>query len=97
MSDNTANATIKLPEQLTIANVAEVKKQAEGPILAEGGVTLDLSGLTSIDTAGVQLLLVMAQHCNGAGKALTVNDLQPGVADFIKGIGVEASQLGCQS
>ncbi len=95
MTDNTAQATIRLPEQLTIANVAEVKKQAEEPVQATGGVVFDLSDLTNIDTAGVQLLLAMAQHCKGAGKAVSCTGLQSGVANFIEGIGVEPAQLGC--
>ena len=94
MTDNTAQATIKLPEQLTIVNVTEVKKQAEEPTQAAGRVVFDLSALTSIDTAGVQLLLAMAQHCKGAGKTVTATGLQSGVADFIAGIGIEPTQLG---
>lgn len=46
------------------------RKQLLGALDAEAGVELDLSGVTRIDTAGLQLLLAFVLEMRGRGRQL---------------------------
>lgn len=66
--------TLELTGALTVREVSETR-QAWLSALAEGQqapVTLDVAGLTSIDTAGGQLLLALRRECQAQGRRLTI-------------------------
>jgi len=93
MTENTVGATIRLPEQLTIANVAAVKQEADVALRQEGGISVDVAAMSGIDTAGVQFLLALGQHCKQEGRAITMGELQSAVVDFARGVGVEPARF----
>jgi len=68
-----------LPEALVLQNVAEIYPQFVHALDREGDLQLDATAVSRVDTAGMQLLLAMAQsaqqlgrkvHIEGAGELL---------------------------
>jgi anti-sigma B factor antagonist len=51
-------ARLALDGELTIARAAELKSQLVPPLAQGGALEIDLSKVTELDTAGVQLLLL---------------------------------------
>jgi len=63
-------ATLRLSGELTIYHAADLK-QALLPLAADAGAwTLDLSGVTDIDSAGIQVLLAARRTLAARGAAL---------------------------
>lgn len=69
------------PADFTIAQTADVKKQLARMLAKPAAVTLDLSAIRRIDTAGLQVLTAFirerraagrAVHCSGASESFTV-------------------------
>ena len=50
---------VALPDELTIAQVAEFHHELNDKLAAGESIDLDASGVTRIDTAGLQLLLAL--------------------------------------
>jgi ABC-type transporter Mla MlaB component len=63
-------AGIALGARLEIRDVEEVHRALLDSLNREGSLTIDVSKLTAIDTAGVQLLL--AVRCEGVRRGLAV-------------------------
>ncbi len=93
MTDNNNLPTTRLPGQLTIANVAEVKAALDGALASGGDVVVDAAELANVDTAGVQLLVALGRHAESGGLRVAVEGLQPGVVAFAEGLGLSAGDL----
>lgn len=64
-----------LPRELTIYTVGELAPQWAGWLAdASGPLPVDASQVSEVDTAGLQLLLALAQSCQQRGHTLTLLD-----------------------
>lgn len=64
--------TLGLDGELTIYRAAELKAQLLEALEGAGALEVDLSGVTEIDSAGVQLLLLARRHAQSLGRELTL-------------------------
>jgi anti-anti-sigma factor len=73
---------LEIDGELTIAVAAEQQGQLRA-FLQQGGaaVAIDLSGVTELDTAGLQLLLAARREAAQQGTALTFRDPSQAVRD----------------
>jgi anti-sigma B factor antagonist len=62
----------RLAGELTIYQAAALKAALVEAVAAQPELELDLSGVTELDTAGLQLLLMARQYAARAGGALTL-------------------------
>jgi anti-anti-sigma regulatory factor len=66
-SDN----TLKLPEELSISNVAEWKARLAALLEQAPPLTLDAEELVRVDTAAIQMLAAFSAEASRTGTALT--------------------------
>jgi anti-sigma B factor antagonist len=69
---------IALDGELTIYRAAELKPLLLAALPGTGPILLDLAEVTEVDTAGVQLLLLLRREALAAGRTLHL--LQPSMA-----------------
>jgi len=62
--------TLTLEDELTIFTAAELKPQLLNFLNAENELEIDLSKIVEMDTAGLQLLILIKREANKAGKKL---------------------------
>ncbi len=91
-NNNSGSYSVNLPKDLTIANVAEVKGWVDEALHKGQTVSVDASALETIDTAGVQLLLVIGQHGRG-GAAVAVEDIPANMVAYGEAMGIPADML----
>ncbi len=73
--DTSTTPPLRIDGEMTIFRAAELKQQ----LMAEPGLAaIDLSGVTEIDTAGLQLLLMVQQAAQARQATLTL--IQPSAA-----------------
>lgn len=73
MDIDTPVAPLSLGPELTIAQAAACRDALVDALCAgPGDLALELSGVTDIDSAGVQLLLALARSVRARGGALTL-------------------------
>lgn len=78
---------LKIEGELTIFRAAELKPT----LLAEPPVTeIDLSGITDLDTAGVQLLMLAKKTAVAQGRNLRLTGHSPAVMDVFELLNVAA-------
>ena len=81
---------LALGPELTIAHAAAWRDTLVDALCSRAGdLALDLSAVTDIDSAGVQLLLAMRRSINERGSALTLAGLSPAVADALAVFGLD--------
>lgn len=81
--------------ELTIYTATELKDQLmQNLILRQDPVVLDLSGVTEIDTAGVQLLLMARRVCAATSRKLVAKDPSAVVRETLTLCGLDQSILG---
>jgi len=78
---------LKIDGELTIFRAAELKPV----LLAEPALTeIDLSGVTDLDTAGVQLLMLAKKTALAQGRELRLSGHSPAVLDVFELLNVAA-------
>ena len=65
-------ARISLDGELTIYSVAEIKAGLAEAMNSADQIEIDLSGITEIDTAGLQLLILLKKEAQRAGKTVSI-------------------------
>jgi anti-anti-sigma factor len=75
------SACVRLDGELTIYRAAELKPVLMAPFSQDQRVEIDLSGVTEIDTAGVQLLLMAQRHASALQRELCLSNLSPAVRE----------------
>jgi anti-anti-sigma factor len=82
-----APAALRIEGELTIFRAAELK-----PVLlaSEAVTAIDLSGVTEIDTAGLQLLMVAQRTAQAAGRPLRLIATSPAVDELFTLLDVAA-------
>jgi len=61
---------ITLTGEMTIYAAADLKQQLVAPIDSTNGLEIDLSQVSEIDTAGMQLLILAKRYAEQTGKSL---------------------------
>ena len=90
MDPNTASIhRLALCEDMTIYHAQAQKEQLLGALAAAPSLELDLSQVAEIDTAGLQLLLLVKREAATAGKAFSLTAHSNSVREVI-----EFTQLG---
>lgn len=69
---------------LAIYDVAAVKPRLIDTVSQHAAVEVDLSGVDSIDTAGIQLLMLAKTHATALGHSLHLSGHSPAVAEMFE-------------
>ncbi|HRH77548.1 MAG TPA: STAS domain-containing protein [Cellvibrionaceae bacterium] len=87
----TSRSCIQIPGDLTVYTVAAAKDQllADADTLPNP-IRLDLTHVSRIDTAGVQLLLFVKKILSDSNKTLQLNNYSEDFAQTMKTLGLEA-------
>jgi anti-anti-sigma factor len=91
MTVTTAPARLALQEDMTIYQAAEQKNRLLAALAGTDHLALDLSGVGDIDTAGLQLLMLVKRESVAQGKTLEISGHSPAVQqtlDFCNLVGV---------
>ena len=86
MNNSTANAALRIEGEMTIYRATELKQAL---LLAEPApIEIDLSGVTDIDTVGVQLLMLAKRTAQASGRDLRLVAHSPAVTDVFELLGL---------
>jgi anti-anti-sigma factor len=82
---------VRIEGEMTIYRAAPLKEQLVGALGSGTSPSprLDLSRVTEIDTAGLQLILMARRLARARGRALAVDEPSPPVADLLRLCGLE--------
>jgi anti-anti-sigma factor len=78
-----AATQLAIDGELTIYRAAELKDVLLAPLMRHEALELDLSGVTEIDTAGVQLLLLARRTARAQGRSFGLLNNSPAVTDVL--------------
>ena len=82
---------LALDGEMNIYRAAELGQVLRAALAGNtGGLALDLSGVTEIDSAGVQLLMAAKRTAQAAGIPLTLNAHSPAVLDVFERLDLAA-------
>lgn len=84
-----AEADRRLAGELTVYTVDEYVSQIVGWAKNGGAIAVDLSGVTEIDTAGVQLLAYLQREAKRSGTSVTLGPVSEAVDDALATLGLE--------
>lgn len=85
---STAEA-IRAPERLNVEHAAAFRTVLEAHAEGHDTTRIDLEAVTGIDTAGLQLLVVMNQDLAARGKVCELSNVPECVADSARLLGVD--------
>jgi phospholipid transport system transporter-binding protein len=85
----TAPGTLGVSGALTFATAAGALETARAELDRSGQTTLDLSGVTHADSAGLATLLALLAHARTKGKTLVVTHTPEGLQTLARVSGVE--------
>lgn len=86
----TTPGTLGVSGDLTFATAASALQAARAELDRSGQTTLDLSGVTHADSAGLATLLALLAHVRTQGKTLAVANTPEGLQALARVSGVEA-------
>lgn len=86
----TAPGTLGVSGALTFTTAANALETARAELDRSGQTTLDLSGITHADSAGLATLLALLAHARTQGKTLAVTHTPEGLQALARVSGVEA-------
>lgn len=81
---------IAIVGEMTIYNAAEMKKDLDIVLAEPKSIEMDLVAVTEIDSAGVQLLILMKKTCDGTGQAMKLVASNELVLDILETMGLGA-------
>ena len=84
---------IKLPAELTIAQVEECKSKILQQVENSDVILLDDSEVVRIDTVGIQLLLALVTHVSAQNKELQWQSCSPVIQESVKQLGLDEAIL----
>ncbi len=79
-----AGRLLRIDTELTIYTALASKDLLLTELAAGSGITIDLSAVSEIDTAGLQLLLLTHREASKAGKTLRIAAPSPAVASVLE-------------
>jgi anti-sigma B factor antagonist len=74
---------VEAGEELTIYHAGQMKEALLGPLAQADALEVDLSQVAEIDSAGVQLLVLLKREAAGAGKRLSLTGHSPAVLSVL--------------
>jgi anti-sigma B factor antagonist len=74
---------IEAGEELTIYHAGQMKEALLGPLAQADALEVDLSQVAEIDSAGVQLLVLLKREAAAAGKRLSLVGHSPAVLSVL--------------
>lgn len=83
-ADQQKNALLRIEGEMSIYRAAELKQTLLAAIPTEGTLEADLSGVTEMDTAGLQLLMLTKKTAQERGVALKLFNHSPAVVDIFE-------------
>ncbi|OUR61345.1 hypothetical protein A9Q74_09250 [Colwellia sp. 39_35_sub15_T18] len=84
---------LKLPSELTIAQVEEYRVEVQAIIDENEVITIDDSKLARIDTIGVQFILAVVTYILAQGKTLQYQSTSTVLQESIKQLGINDAIL----
>lgn len=81
---------VALSGEVTVFNANAVRDQLLGALKETGDLDVDLSEVTEIDTAGVQLILAARREAKARSKAVRFSGCSPVVLDVMGLLGLSA-------
>jgi anti-anti-sigma factor len=75
---------LRLEGELTIYTAGEMKSRLLDALAGTDALELNLNDVTEVDTAGVQLLILVKREAALAGKRLTLSEHSPAVMELIE-------------
>ncbi len=78
----------QLRGEMTIYNAVPLKQELVGLLGRSGDLELDLSGITDIDTAGVQLLMLLKRECAARDRSFILSNHSGVVLDIYELMGL---------
>lgn len=81
---NTASATLFLEGEMNIYRALELKDTMLAALRGAGALEVDLAGVTEIDTAGLQILMLAKQAARAANKEVRLGGHSPAVLEAIQ-------------
>lgn len=79
-----AGVLLRLQGEMNIYRAAELKQELLAPIARDASVEIDLSGVTDLDTAGLQVLMLAKKTAQSAGCELRLVAHSPVVVDVLE-------------
>lgn len=86
--DTAQPATLRLDGELTIYRAAELKPALLAPLDPGRTLEVDLAGVTELDTAGLQLLMLAKKTAQAQGGALKLTGHSAAVVDVFELLGL---------
>lgn len=77
-------AVLHIDGEMTIYRAAELKPQLLEALAGAGELEVDLAGVTEIDTAGLQVLMLAKQTAAATGRSLRLTGHSPAVVDVFE-------------
>ncbi|HEX6691022.1 MAG TPA: STAS domain-containing protein [Burkholderiales bacterium] len=74
---------------VTLGNVAELLEAGRRELAADGVATVDLAGVTDLDSSALALLLAWLRDARAAGRSLAFVNLPEGLRTIARLYGVE--------
>lgn len=78
----------------TIYEAAALYERVQVALQANGPIELDLAGVAEIDSAGVQILLLLKREADLAGRQLRLLGLSPGVREVLRMLDLRSALRG---
>ena len=75
---------VRISGEMTIYQAAALRQELLDIVGQCGNVTLDLSHVTEMDTAGLQLLLACQRETGGCNKIMHIEAATPALRDFLR-------------
>lgn len=85
-----AGCLLRLPKELTLPHVSDLRKRWLGEIKGAAAVHLNLRDVSQVDAAGLQLLLSLVLHCRRAGIEVAATGAQEEFVGKVRRCGAEA-------
>jgi anti-anti-sigma factor len=79
--DSGSAPTVRIEGEMTIYRANDLKRDIVGCLERAADIELDLSGVTELDTAGVQLLLLARREADHRGGVARITALSPAVQE----------------
>ncbi len=75
---------IRISGEMTVYNASEIKKGLAEHLFSAKEIELDLSGVSEIDSAGLQLMILAKSESMGAGRSLRITALSGPVEGIVR-------------
>lgn len=76
-------SVLRVEGEMTIYQAADIKNELMGHLVSSEGVDIDLSAVSELDSAGLQLLILVKREATQAGKTLRLLSHSQAVLDVL--------------